>query len=118
MPLVGSPPGLLDELDEVVKVDGLDALFIGPSDLSLGLGYFQQWDHPTFKAAVSRVLDKARENGVAVGIAVDAFGPLDEAATWIEQHALGVQLLATAEDGEFVRIGGEAVLQDHLRRFG
>lgn len=111
-------PGLLDELDDVVKVEGLDALFIGPSDLSLSLGCFQQWDHPRFQSAVARVVDKARENGKAVGIAVDSFGPLEAAADWIERHARGVQLLCTAEDGDLLRIGGEAVLNDHLRRFG
>lgn len=109
--------GLLDELDEAVTVEGLDALFIGPSDLSLSLGCFQQWDHPKFQSAVARVVDKARENGKAVGIAVDSFGPLDAAAEWIERNARGVQLLCTAEDADLLRIGGEAVLNDHLQRF-
>jgi 2-keto-3-deoxy-L-rhamnonate aldolase RhmA len=110
--------GLLNELDDVVKVAGLDALFIGPSDLSLSLGCFQQWDHPDFRSAVARVVEKARANGIAVGIAVDSFGPLDAAAEWIERHARGVQLLCTTEDADLLRIGGEAVLNDNLRRFG
>ncbi|MCH2540295.1 MAG: aldolase/citrate lyase family protein [Anaerolineales bacterium] len=109
---------ILDELDAVAKIDGLDAMFIGPSDLSLSLGIFKQWDHPKFRSAVSKVLDTARENGKAVAIAVDAFGPLEQAAEWIDKNAKGVQLLCTAEDGDLIEIGGQKVLADHLKIFG
>ena len=109
---------VLDELDELAQIEGLDALFIGPSDLSLSLGCFKEWDNPKFRSAVTRILNTAQANGKAVAIAVDAFGPLDQAAEWIFNHAKGIQMLATAEDGDLIEIGGKQVLADHLRVFG
>ncbi len=108
---------LLDVIEEVAQLEGLDSVFIGPSDLSLGMGCFQQWDHPDFKSAVSRIVKAAKDNNKAPGIAVDSFGELNQAAEWIEKNAEGMQLLLTAEDGELVKLGGEQVLRDHLKRF-
>ena len=48
---------------------------------------------------------------------MDSFGELNQAAEWIEKNAEGIQLLLTAEDGDLVRLGGEAVLRDHFKRF-
>ena len=109
---------ILDELDEVAKIEGLDAMFIGPSDLSLSLGCFKDWDHPKFRSAISMVMDKGAANNKAIAIAVDAFGPLAQAAAWIKKNADGVQLLCIAEDGDLIEIGGKMVLKDHLRVFG
>lgn len=58
----------LNNIEEIVSVEGVDAVFIGPDDLSLNLGIFQQRDHQKFKSALSQVLDACKKHQVAPGI--------------------------------------------------
>jgi 2-keto-3-deoxy-L-rhamnonate aldolase RhmA len=58
----------MQKLDEMLSVKGLDAVFIGPHDLSVSLGLPEQYDHPDFEAAVRTIIHKSREHGVAIGI--------------------------------------------------
>lgn len=56
----------LDNIEEIVKVEGLDAIYIGPSDLALGIGHDPIPD-PTEKAvldAIEHVRRVAAEAGV------------------------------------------------------
>jgi 2-keto-3-deoxy-L-rhamnonate aldolase RhmA len=58
----------LERLEELLAVKGLDAVFIGPHDLSISLGLPEQYDHPVFEAAVKKIIATSRKNGLAVGI--------------------------------------------------
>jgi len=58
----------LERLEELLSVPGLDAVFIGPHDLSISLGLPEQYDHPVFEEAVKKIIRISRENGLAVGI--------------------------------------------------
>ena len=58
----------LDKLDELLSVKGLDAVFIGPHDLSVSLGLPEEYDHPEFEAAVKKIIQTSRAKGLAVGI--------------------------------------------------
>ena len=58
----------LDAVDEIVAIDGVDLLFIGPLDLSFALGVPRQFDHPTFLKALDRVQEAAERAGKPVGI--------------------------------------------------
>lgn len=58
----------LERLESLLAVKGLDAVFIGPHDLSISLGLPEQYDHPVFEEAVKRIIRISRENGLAVGI--------------------------------------------------
>ena len=58
----------LERLDALVSVPGLDAVFIGPHDLSVSLGIPEQYDHPDFDAAVRKIIQITRSKGLAVGI--------------------------------------------------
>ena len=55
-------------LDEIVAVPGLDAVLVGPHDLSCSLGLPERYDHPEFLAACEAVFHKARAAGVGAGI--------------------------------------------------
>lgn len=57
----------LEAVDAIAAVEGLDALFVGPSDLSASLDVFQEWDDPTFESAVESILDAAHTAGKPVG---------------------------------------------------
>lgn len=52
----------LEHIEEITALDGIDGILIGPYDLSIGMGIDGQFDHPEFKAAVSRILRACKEN--------------------------------------------------------
>ena len=58
----------VDHIDEILSVPGVDAVMIGPNDLSLSLGVFTQWESPKFKDAIAKIRDSCIRNGVAPGI--------------------------------------------------
>lgn len=64
---IESPPALA-ALDEILAVDGLDAVLIGPHDLSFSLGQPDRYDTPEFEAAVTSIFRRARAAGVGAGI--------------------------------------------------
>lgn len=64
---VESTPAL-ENLHDICSVPGLDAVLIGPHDLSCSLGIPERYDHPRFDEAVRTVFRIAREHGVGAGI--------------------------------------------------
>lgn len=60
----------LENLDDIVKVEGIDAIYVGPADLgiSLGLGPGSDNADPSFQDALKHVIGACRSNGIAPGI--------------------------------------------------
>lgn len=58
----------MQALDEILALPGLDAVLIGPHDLSCSLGLPERYDHPDFLAACETIFRKARAAGVGAGI--------------------------------------------------
>jgi 4-hydroxy-2-oxoheptanedioate aldolase len=60
----------LDNLDAILSVEGLDAIYIGPSDLSLALGCRPVFDDvdPPVAQAIDHILERAQAHGVVAGI--------------------------------------------------
>jgi 4-hydroxy-2-oxoheptanedioate aldolase len=58
----------IDHLDEICSVEGLDAVLIGPHDLSCSLGIPEQYEHPRFVEAIQTVFRIAREHRLGAGI--------------------------------------------------
>ena len=60
----------LDNLDAILSVEGLDAIYIGPSDLSLALGCKPVFDDVDPKAAqaIDHIIERAKAHGVVAGI--------------------------------------------------
>jgi 2-dehydro-3-deoxyglucarate aldolase len=61
-----------NDLEAILGVDGLDALFIGPYDLSASMGLTAQFDHPEFMAVMKRIRTQAQARGVSCGVHVVA----------------------------------------------
>lgn len=55
-------------LDDILAVPGLDAVLIGPHDLTCSLGVPEQYRHPRFDQAVRTIVRKARAAGIGAGI--------------------------------------------------
>jgi 2-dehydro-3-deoxyglucarate aldolase len=58
----------LENIDEIAAVEGVDGLFIGPSDLSAGLGHFGEPTHPEVQQAMQIILNSAQAHGKPTGI--------------------------------------------------
>lgn len=58
----------LDNLDEILKVDGLDGVFIGPADLSTSMGHPGELGHPEVQSAIQDAIKRIRAAGKAPGI--------------------------------------------------
>jgi 4-hydroxy-2-oxoheptanedioate aldolase len=60
----------LDNVEEIVSTPGLDAVYIGPTDLALSLGLpaVGDTDHPVHAAAVARIHEACQRAGIATGI--------------------------------------------------
>lgn len=58
----------IENLHDICSVPGLDAVLIGPHDLSCSLGIPEQYDHPRFDEAVRTIFRIAREHSVGAGI--------------------------------------------------
>lgn len=101
------------ELDAITAVDGVDGVFIGPSDLGADLGYPGRPDHPDVVAAVGDAIARVAAGGKAAGVLA---GNLDTAATYRER---GARFIAVGADtGLLVRATDElrAAAADRLRR--
>lgn len=58
----------LQNLDDILAVDGYDAIFIGPSDLAASMGYLGQSGHPDVQAAIADAANKINASNKAMGI--------------------------------------------------
>lgn len=60
--------GAMDNLDDILKVDGLDMVLVGPNDLALALTGGRDIRRPEVVEACEEVLEKSRENSVLTAI--------------------------------------------------
>ena len=58
----------LENLDEILDVDGVDGVFVGPADLSASFGYLGQSSHPEMTKTILDALKRISESGKAAGI--------------------------------------------------
>jgi len=63
----------VDAAAEIAAVDGVDGVFVGPSDLAASMGVIGQQTHPDVVANVHRTFEAVRAAGKPVG--VNAFDP-------------------------------------------
>jgi len=57
----------LENLDEIL-VDGVDGVFIGPSDLAASLGYLGKPGHPEVVSTIESAIARLKDSGKAAGI--------------------------------------------------
>ncbi len=95
----------VNNIDAIVKVDGIDAVFIGPYDLSASMGRMGEVDHPEVVEAIDRVGEACQQNNIALGY----FGTTAESVEgYIDK---GYNLICAGVDAAFVTRGAEQVLE-------
>lgn len=94
----------LDRIDQILAVDGIDAIFIGPSDLSIGLSKGTlDADGTEVNAAIDHALARARAAGRLAGI----YAPTGERAG--DYARRGYDLIAIGSDAGFLTAGAAAM---------
>lgn len=95
-------PAALDALPAIAEVPGVDALFIGPADLSAAMGHLGQAHHP---AVVERMAQAAAQCKV-LGKPVGTIG--DSPAAVVQYRAAGFDFVAIASDLALLMRGAQA----------
>ncbi|MEW1835284.1 HpcH/HpaI aldolase/citrate lyase family protein [Microbacterium sp. NPDC079995] len=93
----------VDAAGAIATVDGVDGVFVGPSDLAASLGLLGQQTHPDVTAAVLRAFAAVKDAGVPVG--VNAFDP-DAAQAYIDA---GADFILVGADVAMLARGSEAL---------
>lgn len=96
----------LDRLDDILSVEGLDAIYIGPSDLSLSLGCRPVFDDvdPLAAQAVDHILERAKAHGLVAGI---HNGRVDVAKARI---AKGARFVTVGSDARLMAAGAASIV--------
>jgi 2-keto-3-deoxy-L-rhamnonate aldolase RhmA len=96
----------VENIDAIARVSGVDAVLVGPYDLSASLGKMGQVDDPAVVAAIDRVTAACRGAGMPLGI----FGVT--AAAIRPYAARGYSLLVAGVDTLYLANGAKALLAE------
>ena len=97
-------PSAVEHAAEIAAIDGVDVLFVGPTDLSHSLGIPGRFDDPAYLDALRHVATCAEAAGRAAGIL------LRDAAALPRHRDLGFRFIGLGSDGAFIADGARAVL--------
>lgn len=97
-------PQAVANANEIAAIDGVDVLFVGPTDLSHSMGLPGRFDDPDFVEALRTVVAAADAHGKTAGIL------LRDASTLNDYRDLGFRFIGLGSDGAFVVDGLRSVL--------
>ncbi|MCC7495754.1 MAG: hypothetical protein IT204_25610 [Fimbriimonadaceae bacterium] len=96
----------VENLDAILSTPGLDAILIGPYDLSCSMGRPGELQHPEVQGALEAILDGCRRHGVPPGIHV-----VSTAASAVQEAVQrGFRFVGCGLDTAFVIDGARRVL--------
>ncbi len=102
----------VENVAAIAAVDGVDALFIGPSDLAASMGLLGQQDHPDVVAAALHCIKVIKAAGKKVGI--NAFAP----ATAKKYIEAGVDFILVGADVAMLARSSEALADTYIGEAG
>jgi 4-hydroxy-2-oxoheptanedioate aldolase len=98
-------PSAVEHAAEIAAIDGVDVLFVGPTDLSHSLGIPGGFDERVYLEAIEHVVSVAEAAGKAAGIL------LYDAAVVARHRELGFRFIGLGADAGFVAAGARAILR-------
>jgi 2-keto-3-deoxy-L-rhamnonate aldolase RhmA len=108
IPMIESVAGV-ENLDAICSIPGVNAVFVGPNDLTVNMGIPNEYDHPDLVAMLKRIIDTAESHHVAAGC---WFGKAEQAIRTIRQ---GARLVVYSNDSVLLRDAMDQAFK-HLRR--
>jgi 2-dehydro-3-deoxyglucarate aldolase len=100
----------VDAAHDIAQIDGVDALFVGPSDLAAGYGHLGNPLHPEVQNAIGQVHQAAVRAGKASGILAPAEA---DARRYLGQ---GMSLVAVGSDLGILRMNSQALADRFIDR--
>ncbi len=104
--MIESPTGVKN-LPDLLAVEGVDAVLVGPHDMSVSSGVPEQYDSPEFEAQVRALVNICRDRGVAAGVHCIVPDP-ELALRWA---GFGCNLIMYTSDTMFIIDGVKRGLQ-------
>ncbi len=93
----------VERLDAILNVEGLDAILVGPYDLSASMGLTGMFSHDKFISIMQEIRDFANDAGVPVGVHV-----VQPSESELDQRIReGYRFLAYSIDSVILRVGAE-----------
>ncbi|MDF2153447.1 4-hydroxy-2-oxoheptanedioate aldolase [Vibrio sp. CAU 1672] len=93
----------IDNIEQIAAVEGIDGIFIGPSDLCGSMGHIGNPGHPEVVAAINHAIEVIKAAGKAPGIL--SLNPA-EAKQYARQ---GVKFIGAGVDTLILRLGAESL---------
>lgn len=93
----------VENIEEIMAVEGIDVGFIGPNDMTQDYGMLGEFTHPEIVAAFERVIGAARANGKWSGVHFGSAGPLKP---WLGK---GMQINMWNSDNGLLALGASAI---------
>jgi 2-keto-3-deoxy-L-rhamnonate aldolase RhmA len=97
-------PQAIDALDAIAEVPGVDAFFLGVSDLSAALGEPGRPNHPSVLAQMSRAVQRCKALGKPIGTAAAT------AQAAAQYRAAGFDFIGVASDLGLMMTGAQGVI--------
>lgn len=93
----------VENVREIVAVPGIDAVMIGPADLSMSMDVFGQFEHPRMEEAIGTIIAAGKEAGVPIGM----FSSGEMVKKWIPR---GLHCVSIGGDNVFMQAGATGAL--------
>jgi len=95
----------VENIEAICSVPGLDAVLVGPNDLSVSMGLPEKRDHPDFVKTLRRVMDAAERHGVAAGAHFSQFSHVERLI------GQGARFLPYSSDARLIQHGTAAFVE-------
>lgn len=99
----------VEQLEAIVSHPRLDAIMVGPYDLSGSMGLTGRFDHPDFKAVMDRIAAVCARCGARMGLHIVQPDPTELA----RQMAAGSRFIAYGIDSVFLWAAAERPRQEN-----
>lgn len=96
----------VNNIEEIVAVEGIDIIFLGPYDLSQALGVGGQIDHPIVIEKLTGIISICKERQIKTGVFTDR---IDSAKEWVR---LGVDYISFSVDVGILQDACKHIIQE------
>lgn len=96
VPMIESVLGV-ENLEKICAIPGVNAVFVGPNDLTTSMGIPNEYDHPDLIAVLQRIIDTANRSHIAAGC---WYGKPEQAERTIKQ---GARFVVYSNDGVLLK---------------
>ncbi|HIS01774.1 MAG TPA: 2,4-dihydroxyhept-2-ene-1,7-dioic acid aldolase [Candidatus Excrementavichristensenella intestinipullorum] len=102
----------VDNLDQILQVEGIDGIFVGPMDLSTSMGHFGDPAHPQVREAIAAIEEKTKAAGKFLGTVA---GGYEKARALYDR---GYQYIAVMADGVALSNLAHGIVAQFRKEYG